>query len=140
MTKKDSQVKFLVVRIYLRDLSIESPAVPQVFNSVITPQLSVDASVDVKILESNLFEVILKIIVTISSGNKTILLVELFQAGMFHVEGYSKEVTDNMLQVICPGILFPYAREAVDNIVVKASFPATMIQPLNFEALFRSRK
>ena len=33
-------------------------------------------------------------------------------------------------------MLFPYAREAIDNVLTKGSFPPLMIPPINFDALY----
>ena len=50
------------------------------------------------------------------------------------------EQREQLLATVCPNILFPYAREAVDNLVVKGSFPALMLSPINFDALYAQQK
>ena len=41
-----------------------------------------------------------------------------------------------VLNVTCPSMLLPYAREAIDSTLIKGSFPPLMIPPINFESLF----
>ena len=52
------------------------------------------------------------------------------------VKGLEGQQLAQVLNTMCPQILFPYAREAIDNIVTKGSFPALMLPPINFDALF----
>jgi preprotein translocase subunit SecB len=40
------------------------------------------------------------------------------------------------LGAFCPNILFPYARETLDSLVTRGSFPALMLAPVNFDALY----
>ena len=49
------------------------------------------------------------------------------------VEGIQKEA---ILKGVCPNILFPYAREAVTDVVSRGTFPQFLLQPINFEAAF----
>ena len=59
------------------------------------------------------------------------------QAGIFFVAGIEGDALRQLLSTVAPTILFPYAREAIDSLVVKGGFPALMIAPVNFDALFR---
>jgi preprotein translocase subunit SecB len=45
-----------------------------------------------------------------------------------------------MLAAFCPSILFPYARENIDSLIVKGSFPPLMLAPVNFDALYEQAK
>ena len=42
----------------------------------------------------------------------------------------------HMLGSYCPNLLFPYAREAVSNLVNRGTFPALNLAPVNFDAIF----
>ncbi len=67
-------------------------------------------------------------------------LVEVHQAGIFTVKDFQDPQLEQLLATVCPNILFPYAREAIDNLVTKGSFPALMISPINFDALYAQQK
>jgi len=44
-----------------------------------------------------------------------------------------------ILGIACPNILFPYAREAVADLVGRAGFPPIHLAPVNFEAIYMQR-
>jgi preprotein translocase subunit SecB len=41
-----------------------------------------------------------------------------------------------MLGAFCPETLFPFAREAISDLVVKGGFPQLLLAPVNFNALY----
>ena len=69
-------------------------------------------------------------------GEKTAFLCEVHQAGIFLIKGIEGENLRRVLATTAPSILFPYAREAIDSLVVKGGFPAVMLAPVNFDALY----
>ena len=71
-----------------------------------------------------------------TDGEETIYLIEVEQAGLFGIAGFEDQQITQILNTTCPNMLFPYAREAIDNILAKGSFPPLMIPPINFDALF----
>ena len=128
--------KFAVQRIYLKDLSFETPMGPAVFQKQVKPEINQDISLSTTKLGDGNYEVELTLTVTVKDGEDTIYLIEVHQAGIFAVEGVEGPQLAQLLNTICPSTLFPYVREAVDSVVIKGSFPALMIPPVNFEALF----
>jgi len=85
-------------------------------------------------------EVVLTVTVTAKLGDKTAYLVEVHQAGVFTVSGFEGDQLAHMLGSFCPSILFPYAREAISDIVGKGGFPQILLTPVNFDALFAQHK
>ena len=81
-------------------------------------------------------EVVLQITVTAKSKDKTLFLVEVKQAGLFTLKGFTEEQNHQVMSITCPTILFPYAREAVSDLVGRAGFPPLYLAPVNFEALY----
>ena len=51
-----------------------------------------------------------------------------------------EENLEPVLAVACPNILFPYAREAVSDMVTRAGFAPVLLNPINFEALYLQQK
>jgi preprotein translocase subunit SecB len=87
--------------------------------------------------ETGNHEVVLTITVTAKIEEKSAFLVEVQQAGIFFTSGIDAESLKQILATVAPNILFPYAREAIDNLVVKGGFPPLMLAPVNFDALYR---
>jgi preprotein translocase subunit SecB len=135
----DQQPVFSIEKIYVKDLSLEVPNAPQVFMSNDAPQLEVQLSQAVQSMDGALFEVTLNVTVTAKAGDKTVFLVEVAQAGVFQIRNVPQAELDPVLGMVCPNVLFPYAREAVSDTVNRAGFPPVLLAPVNFEALYQQR-
>ncbi len=131
------QPQFSIQRVFLKDASFESPGAPEVFRSQWQPQVNLDLNTRSKKLDDEFFEVILSLTLTATNEDKTAFLVEVQQGGIFKINGMDETTLAHTLGAFCPNILFPYAREAVDNLVLKGSFPPLMLAPVNFEALYQ---
>ncbi|MDY0007128.1 MAG: protein-export chaperone SecB [Spongiibacteraceae bacterium] len=129
--------QFALQRIFVKDLSFESPLGAKVFTQQWKPQIKVDLNTRSNRFDENgNFEVILKITVTARIEEEVAFLAEVEQAGLFTVRGIEGEDLRRVLAIGCPNILFPYARESLDALCGKGSFPPLMLQPVNFEALY----
>lgn len=136
------QQQFGVQRIYLKDASFETPLGAEAFTQEFQPKINLDLNTKNKRLDDKHFEVVLSLTVNAVFGEgdneRTAFLVEVQQAGIFVIEGFEPAQAHQTLGTVCPNILFPYAREAVDNFVTRGSFPALMLAPVNFDALYLS--
>jgi len=128
--------QFAVQRTYIKDLSFESPNAPEVFRGEWKPQNELNLNTKVNRLDEQTFEVVLSVTVTTKVGDKTAFVVEVHQAGIFTLGGFSEEELGPMLGAYCPNLLFPYAREVVSDLVTKGSFPQLVLQHVSFDALF----
>ena len=138
--EKTPQPNFSIARIYTKDLSLESTKSPKIFESNWQPKLGLDVDVQHSVLNEGLFEVVLKLAVTVTTEDQTAFLIEVQQAGIFAIAGFDDATRDQILGAMCPNILFPYARETIDMLAVKASFPAPMLAPINFDAMLEARR
>ncbi len=140
---EQSQAKFGIRKIYLKDVSFESPQAPQIFvQPDVTPKIDVQIRIGHTVLskESGFYEVILTMTVTAKSGDQTAFLIEAQQAGVFEIMGISEQELPLALEVACPNALLPFAREAVSDFVAKGGFPQLLINPVNFEALYLQKQ
>ncbi|WP_434679018.1 protein-export chaperone SecB [Pseudomonas sp. R1-18] len=133
---EENAPQFSLQRIYVRDLSFEAPKSPAIFRQEWTPSVSLDLNTRQKPLEGDFYEVVLTLSVTVNNGDEVAFIVEVQQAGIFLIKGLDDASMSHTLGAFCPNILFPYAREAIDNLVVRGSFPALMLAPVNFDALY----
>jgi preprotein translocase subunit SecB len=134
---ESGQGQFGVQKVYIKDLSFETPNSPQIFQEQWSPSVSMDVSNSATALSDKLFEVVLSVTVTVKSGDKTVYLVEAQQAGIFHVEGFPRDILNRILATMCPNILFPFAREVVADLAMRGGFPQLLLAPMNFEALYQ---
>ncbi|HEY9201852.1 MAG TPA: protein-export chaperone SecB [Gammaproteobacteria bacterium] len=136
MSEQANQQQFSIQKIYLKDVSFESPNSPAVFTGEWKPEVNVQLNTEIKGLDNNMHEVILSVTVTAKQQDKTAFLVEVKQAGLFQLAGFEQEQLGGMLGAYCPETLFPYAREAISDLVTKGGFPQLLLSPVNFNALY----
>ena len=133
----DTGPQFTIEKIYVKDVSFEAPGAPQVFNEAGQPQLSMNLSQRVQKLSDNAFEVVLGVTLTCKlTDDKTAYLAEVQQAGVFGLAGFDDATLDAMLGTHCPNVLYPYARQAISDLIQAGGFPPFLLQPINFEALY----
>ena len=145
MTEENNQApvgdgpQFGIVRIYLKDVSFETPNSPEVFRQDFKPDVNLQLNTSVNRLDGDLFEVVLNVTVTSKQEDKTGFLVEVQQAGIFELKGYDEAQKGSVLGAYCPNTLYPFAREAVSDLVVKGGFPQLLLSPINFDALYTQK-
>ncbi len=135
--QEQPQQQFALQRIYVKDLSFEAPLGAEAFKQQWRPKINLDLNTRHKKLADNNFEVVLTMTVTAKQEEEAAFLIEIQQAGVFFCKGLEDAALHQVLGSVCPNILFPYARETIDNVVVKGSFPALMLAPVNFDALYQ---
>jgi len=134
-TAADEQ-QFQLQKIYLKDTSFETPNSPGIFTANWEPDVSVELQTAGKPLADDVHEVVLTVTVTTKVDDKTAYLVEVHQAGVFTMAGFEENERAHMLGSYCPNILFPYAREAISDLIGKGGFPQLILAPVNFDALY----
>ena len=137
---KETQPSFQIEKLYVKDLSLEVPNAPQVFVQPEQPQLEVRVSNEATQFADALFEVTVTVTVTARAGEKTLFLAEVAQAGIFQVRGIAPQDHEPLLAIGCPTILFPYAREAISDLVTRAGFPPVVLAPVSFEQIYMERQ
>ncbi len=131
---------FDIQKVYLKDVSLETPNSPEIFTEQQwQPQSEVRLETGATPLNQELFEVVLTITVTCKLGERTAYLVEVQQAGIFTVKGFEEPQMGHMLNAFCPNILFPFAREEIASLIGKSGFPTILLNPINFDGLYLQR-
>lgn len=136
MAEQQAAEQFAIQRIYVKDISYESPNAPAIFRKEWQPAIQLDLDTRSEKLEENAFEVVLSLTVTARIDEEVAFLCEVQQAGIFSVPALEDAQLAHMLASFCPNILFPYAREAVSSLVNRGTFPQLNLAPVNFDALF----
>src|SRR5690606_9066840 len=128
--------QLVLQKIYLKDLSFESPKSPSVFNTAGQPQTQLNIRSGAREIGPQTHEVTLTLTVEAKNTDQTLFLVEITQAGIFSIEGYTDQERAALVGAYCPGTLYPYVREAISDVVSKGGFPQLLLQPINFDALY----
>lgn len=136
MSEENQEKQFAIQKVYTRNVSFEAPNSPEIFTQDFQPQLDVDLNVESRSLEDGVFHVVVRVTATTKMDDKTAFLCEVEQAGIFTLMGFDEGETNYLLGVQCPNTLFPYAREAVSDLVTRGGFPQLLLEPVNFEGIY----
>ena len=128
--------QFVLQKIYVKDSSFEAPNAPAVFQEEGAPQLQLNLAQKIGTLSENVYEVVLTATLTCTLNGKTAYLAEVSQAGIFGAAGFDQRNLEAILSTYCPNVLFPYARQAVSDLIVSGGFPPYYLQPINFDQLY----
>ncbi|HEY0921885.1 MULTISPECIES: protein-export chaperone SecB [Rheinheimera] len=129
-------LQFAIQRIFVKDISFEAPNAPAIFRKEWKPEVQLDLDTRSEKLEDNVYQVVLSLTVTTKVEGEVAFLCEVQQAGIFSIGQLEDSQMAHMLASFCPNTLFPYAREAVSNLVNRGTFPQLNLAPVNFDALF----
>lgn len=136
--KPSTELVFNLEKIYVKDSSYESPGVPQVFLESTAPEVNVQIGIQHQPVQADkhLYECVLSVTVTARHGDKNVFLAEVQQAGLFRIQGVPDGELPKALEIACPNVLLPFARQAVNGLVESGGFPQLLVNPINFEALY----
>jgi preprotein translocase subunit SecB len=135
----DTGAVLALQNVYLKDCSYESPNGPRIEGNW-NPQINLDLQTSSTALGPEVREVVLTVTVSAKHGEATIFLVEVKQAGLFVVRNLPDSDLKRAISTVCPGVLFPYARAAVSQLVSQGGFPQFLLPPVNFEALYAANQ
>ena len=135
-THEPKAPEFAIQKVYLKDVSFEAPNSPSVFTKDWQPETNIQLNTRTQLLDEGIHEVELSVTVTTKSAGKTAYLVEVKQNGVFTAKGFAEQELGHLLGSYCPTILFPFAREAISDLVSKGGFPQMLLTPVNFDALY----
>lgn len=136
------QPLFNIEKLYVKDLSLEIPHAPAIFTERENPQIDLQLHSQASTIDEGVFEVTITVTVTarLTEKNKVMFLIEAKQAGIFKIHNVPLEELDPVLGVVCPNILYPYLREVVSDLAVRAGFAPVLLSPINFDALYQQQK
>ncbi|WP_343154300.1 protein-export chaperone SecB [Buchnera aphidicola] len=136
--KKYEQKIFSIHRIYVKDISFESPNSPEIFEKQCIPNMKFNINTNMNQLEPSIFEIILQIRVVVKSETDLVFLCDVHQAGIFMIDNFNDYELKHCINSYCPNILFPYARACISSLVSYGSFPQLNIAPVNFDDILNN--
>ena len=124
---------------YTKDLSVENPSAPQVYQWQVQPNLEVQFNINVQTLQEDVHEVVLKIEVTAKSDNGVHFVVDLSYGGLFGLRNVPAEALQPFLLIEAPRLIFPFARQIVADAVSGAGFPPLLLDPIDFAGAYMAQ-
>ena len=133
---------FRLQKLYLKDLSFESPNAPQVFMEKQEPTVDINLEVRNRTLENDHWEVTISVTGTVKNGKegKTLFIIEVEHAGVFILKNIPEENIPMALSVDCPTLMFPFTRQIMSQVSVDGGFMPFLMEPVNFMALYQQRQ
>lgn len=132
--------EFNIRKVYVKDVSFETPNTPAIFASEWTPDTDINLRTAVLEIDAGEYEVTLTVTATVKVGERTAFLVEVQQAGIFGIVGLTRKELEAVVGAYCPAVLYPYAREVVSDLVIRGGFPPFVLAPVNFDALYEHQR
>jgi len=138
----NTQPVFNIEKLYVKDMSLEVPNAPAIFLERENPQIDLQLNTQAAPLEDGVFDVTVTVTVTakLTEKDKVLFLIEAKQAGVFQIRNLPAEEMETVLAVVCPNILYPYLREVVSDMAIRAGFAPVLLNPINFEAIYLQQK
>ena len=124
---------------YIKDLSVENPSSPQVYQWQVQPSLDVQFNINVDNLSPELHEITLKIDVKAQSENGVHFVVDLSYGGLFEIQGVPDEAIAPLLLIEAPRLIFPFARQIISEAVSNTGFPPLLLDPIDFAGAYMAQ-
>jgi len=129
MSDQPAEKNFNIERLFLKDLSFETPMGPDVFTGDWDPDYRVKLDLNSRHLTENVWEIVLVATVTAKLGSNTAYLIEAHYGAIVTLAEMDRDLTHRTIAFDVTSIMFPYLREVVDNVAVKGGFPAVCMSP-----------
>ena len=132
----EQQPVFNIEKLFVKDLSVEVPGAPAIYLEREAPHMDVNMTSASQALGDDVYQSSITVTVSAKVGDKTMFLVECTQGGIFRIQNVPQDQMPMVLGIGCPNIVFPYLRETISDVVIRAGFPPLLLNPVNFEAMF----
>lgn len=127
---------------YIRDLSFENPNAPGILKAS-AGKPNMDMTINIGLREvadeelPGLYEVSLRIRAAAKRGETTAFIAEVDYAASVTIGAeVPKDALHPLLMIEIPRLIFPFARQIICDLSQQGGFPAVMIAPVDFQALY----
>ena len=124
---------------YIKDLSVESPNAPNVFQWQVQPQLDVQFNINVDRVAEEVHEVALKVEVSARSDQGVHFLIDLSYGGIFALRNIPEDALHPFLLAEAPRLLFPFVRQIIAEASQNMGFPPLLLDPIDFGQAYYSQ-
>ncbi|MBP5698397.1 MAG: protein-export chaperone SecB [Alphaproteobacteria bacterium] len=140
MAENTEQNEVMINMQYIKDMSLEVPHAPKVFAKLNTPpEIGIDLNIDTTNLGNDQYEVTLNLRINANTKDEPLFIYELSYAAACTVK-IAEEQKEPLLFIEIPRLIFPFARQVVSTNLSEAGLPPLMLSPVDFAAVYRSKK
>ena len=135
-----AQARLSILTQYVKDMSFENPRAPFGVQQGVRPEIQIRVDVETVTVGADRHEVVIEINVEAKSDDGPVFLVELTYGGLFELVNIPADSLQLLLQVECPRLLFPFARQIIASVTSDGGFPPFMLDPIDFAGVYAARK
>lgn len=139
-TEAQEGKQFALQRLYVKEQVGKLAYGAKIFKDEWKPEINMEMQINNSLIEADMYEVTLKINITVKNNQLSAFTAEVQQAGIFTVKGFTDQEQKIIFSVHAPSMLYPYARQIISNLSVDASIPPIMLIPVSFEMLYEQQK
>ncbi|TNE50287.1 MAG: protein-export chaperone SecB [Sphingomonadales bacterium] len=125
-----------IIMQYVKDLSVENPNAPDVYQWKDQPQIDLQFNIGANKISDEVTEVELKVNVTASTSQGNAYLIELVYCGLVGIRNVPEDQAHAFLFAEAPRLLFPFARAIVAQATRDAGFQSLPMDPIDFNGLY----
>ena len=137
---EDTGPQIGIISQYMKDLSVENPNAPDVYQWEVQPNIDVQFNIGSNQISDEVHEVELKIEVTAKAEQGVAFGVELLYCGLLGIRNVPEEQSHPFLFAEAPRLLFPFARAIIADAVRDAGFQPLMLEPIDFTGLYMQQR
>ena len=136
--------KFNIISQFLKDISFESPNVPELFfkQDSNPAKLEMNIDINVKGAENNLYmiDLITRVHSKLEKEDKTVFLIESTYSGLVQCEEKDDDTKRKLFFIDVPTLLLPYVRSLVTRLTAESGFPPFTMPLVDFAQLYEQRQ
>ena len=140
MAEQQQDPVFQIQRVYLKEASLEQPNSPAILLEQEQPTVDIQLGIEAGQVADGMYEVAVTATVTTKIKDKTMFLVEAKQAGIFEIRNVPADQLQPVIGIACPGIVYPYLRASVADVITRAGFPPVHLAEVNFQAMYEAQQ
>ena len=138
---EDKKPAIMINSQYIKDLSMEIPHAPHIFKTLNenAPKIDIEVNLESTNLEDNYYNVMMNIAINGNIKDEKVFILELSYGATVSLN-IPKEHCEPVLMIEIPHMLYPFARQIVANTLTNAGLPPLMLTPIDFLALYNTKK
>ena len=138
---EDKKPAIMINSQYIKDLSMEIPHAPHIFKTLNenAPKIDIEVNLESTNLEDNYYNVMMNIAINGNIKDEKVFILELSYGAVVSLN-VPEEHREPILMIEIPHMLYPFARQIVANTLTNAGLPPLMLTPIDFLALYNTKK
>jgi preprotein translocase subunit SecB len=138
--QQDIKQTIQVHRIFIKSASFEAGSLTkEIIDLRPVPKIDMQVHVSHEIKDDKTIEAVLTLQLIAKQEEKILWRMQLQQAGLFTLDGFGDAQRKQVISGFCMNMMYPYACQAISELVVRGGFEPVYLAPMNFDALYQEQ-